>query len=156
MRRIYLAAAVYVGLGLASGLFYRDFTQLNHFPETGSTQLSGVHTHFLALGALVMLILLGLEKLFTLSASRSFTWFFWIYNAGLVITGGTMIWHGVLTVLGQTAGPMVAGVAGIGHILLTAAFVLLLVALGKAIRRATPAVAASAAEPTLLTAPTAD
>ncbi|WP_395244882.1 DUF2871 domain-containing protein [Agromyces sp. MMS24-K17] len=146
MRRIYLAAAVYVGLGLASGLFYRDFTKLNGFPETGVTQLSGVHTHFLALGGLVMLIVLGLEKLFTLSRSRTFDWFFWTYNIALVIAGGAMIWHGVLDVLGVESGPMVAGIAGIGHILITAAFVLLLVSLGRAIRRDERAVA-PAAEP---------
>ncbi|MGH1549680.1 DUF2871 domain-containing protein [Leifsonia poae] len=135
MRRIFIALAVYVGLGLASGLFYRDFTKLNGFPEDGTTQLSVVHTHLLALGALVMLILLVLEKLFTLSASRSFSWFFWTYNAGLVLTAGSMVWHGVLTVLGQEAGAMIAGIAGIGHIVLTAAFVLLLVTIGRALRR---------------------
>lgn len=138
MRRIFTALVVYVGLGLASGLFYRDFTKLNHFPADGSTQLSVVHTHFFALGALVMLILLGLEKLFALSASRTFAWFFWTYNIGLLITAGAMVWHGVLTVVGAEAGAMIAGIAGMGHIILTAAFALLLVTIGRSLRR-TPA-----------------
>ena len=79
--------------------------------------------------------MLALEKLFTLSDSRLFGWFFWIYNAGVVLTSAMLIWHGSLTVLGEESSKMIAGIAGTGHMLLTAGMVLLFLALGKAIRK---------------------
>jgi uncharacterized membrane protein len=62
-----------------------------------------------------------------------FDWFFWIYNVGLILTSATLIWNGILTVLNQESSKMIAGVAGTGHILLATAFVLLFLALGRAI-----------------------
>lgn len=59
MRRLYLAAIAYATLGLAGGLFYREITHARDF--TGNTQLAVVHTHLLALGLLVMLIVLALD-----------------------------------------------------------------------------------------------
>ncbi|WP_033292554.1 DUF2871 domain-containing protein [Amycolatopsis jejuensis] len=127
MKKIYWAAAIYTILGLLGGLYYRELTKAYDF--TGDTQLSVVHTHLLALGTLFFLILLALEKTFTLSAAKSFSWFFWLYQAGLVITVGTLVVHGTLTVAGKQSGAAIAGIAGLGHILLTAAFVLLFVGL---------------------------
>ncbi len=96
-----------------------------------------MHTHLLALGALVTLIVLALEKLFTLSASRLFRWFFWIYNAGVLLTATMMTWHGILDVQKVEASKAIAGIAGAGHILVGGAgFVLLLITLWKGIRRA--------------------
>lgn len=74
MKKLYYAAVAYGILGLAAGLFYRDYTKLNDF--TGSTQLVVMHTHLLALGgACFMLIVLALEKLFTLSKTKWFNHF---------------------------------------------------------------------------------
>lgn len=53
-----------------------------------------MHTHLLALGMLFFLVILALEKAFTLSDSRWFTPFFWIYNAGLVLTVTMLTVHG--------------------------------------------------------------
>ncbi|GAA5211639.1 DUF2871 domain-containing protein [Microbacterium kyungheense] len=138
MRKLYYAAFAYMIAGVASGLFYREFTKLNDFPEGGSTQLGVAHTHLLTLGFVVLLIVLVLEKVFTLSASKLFTWFFWVYNAGVVATSAMLVWHGSLTVLGQESSKMIAGIAGAGHILLTAGMVLLFLALGTALRRSQP------------------
>ncbi|MBD3943243.1 DUF2871 domain-containing protein [Microbacterium sp. NEAU-LLC] len=135
MRTLYYAAFGYMILGVASGLFYREFTKLNDFPEGQFTQLGLAHTHLLTLGFIILLIVLVLEKVFTLSQSKLFGWFFWIYNAGVVLTSAMLIWHGSLTVLGQPAGGMIAGIAGMGHILVTAGMVLLFLALGRALRR---------------------
>ncbi|WP_026421674.1 DUF2871 domain-containing protein [Actinokineospora inagensis] len=129
MRKIFIAAAVYMGLGLVSGLYYRELTKANNF--TGDTQLAVVHTHLLALGMLFFLIVLGLAKQFDLTSSRLFGWFFWIYNAGLVVTIGMMTVHGTMTVLGHESNAAIAGIAGLGHILLTVALVLLFVVLGR-------------------------
>ena len=135
MKKIYYASLFYLVLGLASGLGYREFTKINDYTAVdGFTQLSVVHTHLLTLGMLFLLIVLALEKLFTLSSSRAFGWFFWIYNLGLVVTTAAMTVNGVLHVLGMETGKALAGISGSGHILLTAALILLFVALGKALR----------------------
>ncbi|WP_327240750.1 MULTISPECIES: DUF2871 family protein [unclassified Streptomyces] len=62
------AAHVYMILGVVSGLYHRELTKHNGFD--GDTQLSVVHTHLLALGMLAFLIVLALDKLFTLLGKR--------------------------------------------------------------------------------------
>ena len=49
-------------LGIGAGVFYREFTRANDFPEGEFTQLSVAHTHLLALGFMMSLIFLVLEK----------------------------------------------------------------------------------------------
>lgn len=127
--------AVYTVLGLAAGLFYREFTKLNGYPEGMMGQLGVAHTHILTLGMIVLLIVLVLERSFSLSSSRLFRWFFWIYNTGVVLTSAMLVWHGMLQVQGLASSKMIAGIAGLGHMLVGAGFVLLLLALLSAIRR---------------------
>ena len=131
MRQLYYAAAAYATLGLLAGLAYREITKA-HAGYHGFTQLSVLHTHLFALGMLVFLVLLGLEKLFTLTAAKVFPLFFWPYNAGLLVTVGVMVWHGYLQVLDTPEDQIpssVSGLAGFGHILLTVGIVALFVAL---------------------------
>ncbi|WP_353809898.1 DUF2871 domain-containing protein [Agromyces sp. SYSU T00194] len=135
MRRLFTASFTYLIAGVLSGLFYREFTKLNGFPEGESTQLGLAHTHLLTLGFVVLLVVLVLERLFALSRSRLFGWFFWTYNTGVVLTSAMLVWHGSLTVLGEEPGAMIAGIAGLGHMLLTAGLVLLMSALGRALGR---------------------
>lgn len=141
MKKIFNAAFIYMIAGVASGLFYREFTKLNGFPEGKFTQLGLVHTHLLTLGFIVLLIALVIEKVFGISRSpKLFAWFFWLYNAGVILTSGMLIWHGSLTVLGQESSKMIAGIAGLGHMLLTAGMVVFFVALRRAVlNRAAPA-----------------
>ena len=140
MKKILNAAFIYMIAGVASGLFYREFTKLNGFPEGKFTQLGLVHTHLLTLGFIVLLIALVIEKVFRISRSpKLFAWFFWLYNAGVILTSGMLIWHGSLTVLGQESSKMIAGIAGLGHMLLTAGMVVFFVALRRAVlSRAAP------------------
>ena len=140
MKKIFNAAFIYMIAGVASGLFYREFTKLNGFPEGKFTQLGLVHTHLLTLGFIVLLIALVIEKVFRISRSpKLFAWFFWLYNAGVILTSGMLIWHGSLTVLGQESSKMIAGIAGLGHMLLTAGMVVFFVALRRAVlSRAAP------------------
>lgn len=128
------AVAVYTVAGLAAGLFYREFTKANGYPEGLMGQLGLAHTHILTLGTIVLLIALVLEKVFSLSSSRLFRWFFWIYNAGVVLTAAMLIWHGMLQVLGQEWSKMLSGIAGLGHMFVGAGFVLLLLAMFSRIR----------------------
>jgi uncharacterized membrane protein len=136
VRKLYVAAHVYMILGLVSGLAYREVTKIEHY--TGDTQLSVVHTHLLALGMLFFLVVLALEKVFTLSANpRLFNGFFWVYNAGLAVTIAVMVVHGTLTVYGRESGEAIAGIAGLGHIALTVGLVLLFVGLGRRVSAST-------------------
>ena len=131
MKESFSAAFTYMIIGVLAGLFYREFTKANDFPEGEFTQLAVVHTHLLTLGFIVMLLVLALDKLFGLSGSRLFSWFFWLYNVGIVLTVGMMIWHGSLTVLGEESNAMIAGIAGLGHIALSVSLVLFFLALRK-------------------------
>lgn len=129
MQKLFYAAFAYMVLGVTSGLFYREFTKANNFTDAQFTQLSVVHTHLLVLGFVVLLIVLILEKLFILSKSRLFAWFFWIYNLGLVVTAAMLTIHGMQQVTGVETSKAIAGIAGTGHILLAAGMVLLFLAL---------------------------
>lgn len=134
MTRLFYAAFAYMFAGVASGLFYREFTKANEFAEGAFTQLGLVHTHLLTLGFIVLLIVLVLEKVFALSRTpKLFAWFFWLYNAGVILTAAMMVWHGSLTVLDEPSTKMIAGIAGLGHILLTAALLVFFFMLRKAV-----------------------
>lgn len=130
MRKIVNWAFAYMLTGVASGLFYREFTKLNDFPAGQPTQLGLAHTHLLTLGFIVLLIVLLLEKAFGLSEHhRLFAWFLGTYNTGVILTSAMLIVHGMLTVLGRESSAMIAGIAGLGHMFLTAGMVLLFIML---------------------------
>lgn len=134
MKKLLNAAFIYMLLGVLSGVFYREFTKLNNFPEGQFTQLGVVHTHLLTLGFIVLLIVLVIEKVFTISKSpKLFAWFFWLYNVGLIITAGVLVWHGSLTVLGKEGNAMISGIAGLGHTVLAAGMIVFFIALRRAV-----------------------
>lgn len=136
MKPLFNAALIYMIVGLGSGLYYREFTKLNGFPEGEFTQLGLAHTHLLVLGFSMMLLVLVIDRVFALSASKKlFAWFQWLYHTGVVLTSGMLIWHGSLTVLGQESNNMIAGIAGLGHMLITAGLIVFFVALRKALKR---------------------
>jgi hypothetical protein len=140
MLKSFYAAAVYTLLGLGAGLFYREYTKAHDF--TGESQLSVLHTHLLALGTLFFLIVLAVDKAFAISGTKMFTWFFWVYNGGLVLTVAMMVAHGVRTVGGGGESPALDGISGLGHIVLTVAFVLFFLALRRPVVAAVQARAA--------------
>ncbi|TCO62797.1 DUF2871 domain-containing protein [Actinocrispum wychmicini] len=151
MKKIYYAAHIYMILGLVGGLYYRELTKLNDF--TGDSQLGVVHTHLLALGMLFFLIVLVLEKVFTLTAGKLFSWFFWVYNAGLALTVVMMTLRGSLTVVGTKlssgADSALSGISGLGHIALTLGLIFFFINLGKVLpasRRAGETAAAKTTE----------
>ncbi len=142
MKRLMNTAFAYMVLGLVSGLFYREYTK-----ATGNlgadTQLATLHTHFLALGMIVFLVVLALDALFHLSGRRSFKVFYWTYNIGLLLTVVMQAVRGILTLDGQdpaTTTAAIPGIAGLGHMILTAGLVALFVALRAGIRERTTTV----------------
>jgi hypothetical protein len=124
-----IASGVYLVLGLAGGLLFRELTKSTGFPETSVSQLGVLHTHLLTLGFLFFLIVLVLDRVFGLGRDKLFPLFFWIYNAGLVLTTGLMAVHGTMTVLGVDSSAAISGIAGMGHIIITVALVILMVVL---------------------------
>lgn len=136
MNRLLTTAFVYMILGLASGVFYREYTKFtDNLGEP--TQLSTLHTHLLALGMLMFLLVLALDAVLGLSHRRSFTVFYWTYNVGLLITPVMMVVRGLLTLEGADPAETTAaipGIAGLGHIVLTVGLISLFVALRGAVR----------------------
>ncbi|MFC5996732.1 DUF2871 domain-containing protein [Pseudonocardia hispaniensis] len=142
MNKLYWSAVAYLVLGLAGGLYYRELTKAVEF--TGATELGVVHTHLLVLGMTFFLILIGLERLFGLSRSALFPWFLRTYHAGLLLTVGALAVIGTRTVLGLPSGAALAGVSGLGHILLTVGLALLFGCLRSRLSTPTPGDAAEA------------
>jgi len=129
MKKLFYAAFAYMVLGVSSGLFYREITKANNFTSDQFTQLSVVHTHLLVLGFIVLLLVLLLEKSFALSESKLFSWFFWTYNVGLVLTAAMLVVHGMQQVTGAETSKAISGIAGMGHILLSVGMILLFLSL---------------------------
>lgn len=131
---LYRSAAVWTAAGLAGGLFYREFTKA-HDVE-GGTQLALVHTHALALGTTVLLVLMALVAALGPRVGLAFRWGVHTWNAGLALTVGGLLVKGCLQVLKNPTAdsPAIAGVSGLGHMILTTAFVLIFVGLAPTVR----------------------
>ena len=71
MKKLFNLSFFYLILGLALGIFFREFTKFNAF--TGITTLSAAHTHTLVLGFIFFLILIVLEKVFNISNIKYFS-----------------------------------------------------------------------------------
>jgi hypothetical protein len=131
MKKLYIAALIYMIAGLVSGIYYRELTKSMNFH--GESMLSVLHTHLLILGMFFFLILIVMEKIFVLSINKRFPLFFWTYNVGVVWTITVMVIHGTRDVLGAASGPAIAGMAGMGHIILTIGLVLFFIILKDAL-----------------------
>lgn len=135
LRYLFRSAVTWTILGLIAGLGYREVTKA--FVFTGRTQLAVAHTHALTLGTLLMLLLLALAAaLPALRADKRLRWGAHLLNAGLVLTVGMLTYKGTLQVMGATYAdhPAIAGTSGLGHMLLTGALGLVLLATGRAVK----------------------
>lgn len=150
INKLFVSAATWTGVGLASGLFYREFTRQLDF--TGTTQLSVAHTHALALGTTILLVMLALTRVFALDADRRLGLFLGLWNGGLALTFTMMLVKGSLQVLGSplATSKMLAGISGLGHMILTGAFVLFFVILRRGLKADAAAPAAERADRALV------
>lgn len=136
MRKMINTAMVYFLLGAVAGVFYREFTKWNGFE--GVTTLGKLHTHLFTLGMLVFLLLaLFAKQLPGLMDTKGFKGFFVLYNIALPFLVCTLVARGVLEVLqvelSRSMDAMVSGIAGLAHILITVALLLLFLVLRKAV-----------------------
>ena len=98
---------------------------------------SFTHTHFFALGMFFFLIVVILEKEFSLTKDKKFKAFYIIYNIGLIITG-IMLWmRGIADITESfynSYDKMISGISGIGHILLGIGIILFFIILNNKIK----------------------
>lgn len=117
-------AAVFLLLGLAGGVFYREFTR--YFGWTAYTSLSVVHVHLLALGFVLCLLLHALlrQQEARLPAMKAPVL---VFVTGLGWTVTAFMVRGIYAVTSQGAALLpsaaLSGLAGLGHLLLGAGLV---------------------------------
>lgn len=133
MKKYLNISFAYAVAALAGGVFYREFTKFNSF--TGVTALGKVHPHLFLLGMLVFLVVALYAAHNDLAGIKTFRAFLWTYNIGVPLAAAMLVVRGVPQVLGMTlskvANAAISGIAGIGHILIGAGIVLLLLSLKK-------------------------
>ena len=134
MKKILYTSMIYFILAAAAGVFYREFTKFNGY--TGETALSYVHTHLFVLGmfAFLVIALFGCQKP-ELFKQSTFKKFFILYNISLPFMTVMLLVRGVVQVQGaeltKAADAMISGFAGISHILIGIAVLVLFRSLKK-------------------------
>ncbi|MGM9670383.1 MAG: DUF2871 domain-containing protein [Oscillospiraceae bacterium] len=123
----------YAIAAMAGGVFYREFTKWNQF--TGTTALGKVHTHLFLLGMTVFLLVALFAANQSLEQQKTFRVFLYLYNIGLPLMVVMLLVRGITQVLQLSlsagASAAISGIAGIGHILVGAGLILLLISLKK-------------------------
>ncbi|GAB6108229.1 DUF2871 domain-containing protein [Fusibacter bizertensis] len=130
MKKLFYSASFYMFLGLLFGVFYREFTKINNY--SGITQLSTLHTHTLILGMFFFLIVLTLEKVFSLSSNKSFGKWIVFYHVTLLGVLATMTVRGIYQVNGMDFVGL-NHIAGLTHTLYAIAIVWFFLLLKKKI-----------------------
>ncbi|WP_438431504.1 DUF2871 domain-containing protein [Gorillibacterium sp. sgz500922] len=131
MKKLYYTSFFYAILGLLAGIAYREITKHSDF--SGPTVLVALHTHILVLGFFFFIITLILGKLFNVHEAKSFGAWYIVYNVGLLITIGAMATRGMLQINGGDIS-FLPHIAGLGHTILGAGIIWLLILLGKRIK----------------------
>ena len=134
MKRLINASIVYVALALVGGVFYREFIKLNGFSTY--TSLSVVHTHYFMLGMMFFLILALLEMNLHFMNDRTKRYVFF-YHLGLNLTVIMLMIRGVIQVvylnsLTIALNVVIAGIAGIGHLILGISLIMILISIKNA------------------------
>lgn len=134
MTKRYAATALtYAIIAMIFGVFYREFTKFQGF--TGKTTLSVMHTHYFLLGMVFFLLLMVLEKNFSLSTQKNMGKVLIVYQIGLNITGLGFFMRGMtqvlVTALSKGLDASISGISGIGHILTGISMIIILVKIKK-------------------------
>ena len=133
LKRYFNAAIVYAILAMVGGVFYREFTKYSGF--TGQTNLAFLHTHYFVLGMFFFLALALLERAFAFSEQKGIKGWVTVYHLGLNITTACLFLRGLAQVtqitLSSGLNASISGMSGIGHALLGAAILALLILIRK-------------------------
>ncbi len=130
MKKLFNLSFFYLILGLALGVFFREFTKLNDF--TGVTTLSAAHTHTLVLGFIFFLVIVVLENVFTISNIKNFNIWLITYNIGLLSLISTLVARGILEVLSKDFAGL-PHMAGASHVILGLSLIWFMIMLKKSI-----------------------
>lgn len=134
MKKLINISLTYAVLGMAGGVFYREFTKWNGF--TGVTALGKLHVHLLLLGTVMFLLAALFAKSTSLQSQRLYRPFLILYNVGVPMTAVMMLVRGVLEVravpLSAAMNASISGIAGLAHILTGTGLILFLLALRNA------------------------
>lgn len=131
MKKYFNLATFYLILGLAMGVFYREFTKINGFE--GKTSLSIIHTHILTFGFIFFILVLLLEKNFNLSQNKNFKKWCIFYNISLIYLVVTFTIRGTFQVLGHNFVGL-SHISGLSHVLLSIALIWFTIICNKAIK----------------------
>jgi len=130
MKRLFNLSFFYLILGLALGVFFREFTKLNDF--SGATTLNVAHTHTLVLGFIFFLVIVILEKVFTISNIKYFNIWLITYNIGLLSLISTLVARGILEILNKDFAGL-PHIAGTSHAILGLSLIWFMIILKKSI-----------------------
>lgn len=128
MKRLINASIVYAALALVGGVFYREFIKLNGF---------STYTLFYV-GNDVFLILALFEMNLHFMNDRTKRYVFF-YHLGLNLTVIMLMVRGVIQVvylnsLTTALNVVIAGIAGIGHLILGISLIMILISIKNAIK----------------------
>ena len=128
MKRLINASIVYAALALVGGVFFREFIKLNSF---------STYTLFYV-GNDVFLILALLEMNLHFMNDRTKRYVFF-YHLGLNLTVIMLMIRGVIQVvylnsLTTALNVVIAGIAGIGHLILGISLIMILISIKNAIK----------------------
>lgn len=133
MKKYINVAFVYAIAAFVCGVFYREFTKFHGF--TGKTTLAFTHLHLFVLGTFLFLLLAIFSQFTDLTEQKMFPWFLKFYNVGLPFMVIMFFIRGILQVLQKNpvtgVSFAISGLAGISHVLITIAMVLLFLSLKK-------------------------
>ena len=135
MKKLVKTAFIYAIIAMLCGVIYREGSRFLELTEPNTWSFT--HTHFFVLGMFFFLIVVILEKEFSLTKDKKFKAFYIIYNIGLIITG-IMLWmRGIADITESFYNSyvkMISGISGIGHILLGIGIILFFIILNNKIK----------------------
>ena len=135
MKKLVKTAFIYAIIAMLCGVVYREGSRFLELTEPNTWSFT--HTHFFVLGMFFFLIVVILEKEFSLTKDKKFKAFYIIYNIGLIITG-MMLWiRGIADITESfynSYDKMISGISGIGHILLGIGIILFFIILNNKIK----------------------
>lgn len=138
MKKYLKLATVFAALGIAGGVFYREYSKFKGVDNQFNI-LGLVHPHFLVLGV-IMVMLLGLVICYMKPESKLLKPGLICYGIGTAGAGIMLFVRGMLDIeakvseyiLSKGLHAAVSGISGLFHIVFGVGFVLILIALLKA------------------------